>query len=250
MTTAPDTTEFIESLRREGRALADAAGRAGLDAPVPTCPQWQVRDLLRHTGAVHRWAAGIVAEGASEPGDWDESTLPDGPELLGWYRESSTLLADVLTAAPAGVQCWAFLPAPSPLAFWARRQAHEITVHRFDAEAAAGEPRTPVAAAFAADGIDELVAGFHVRPRSRVRTMTPRSLRITAADVPGADWLVRLSAESPVVERGAAGAADCTVSGTADALYAALWNRGAYDGLSVEGDDALVGLWQRTATIN
>jgi len=46
--------EHLEVLRRDGEKLADVAQRAGLDAPVPPCPGWQVRDVLQHTGGVHR----------------------------------------------------------------------------------------------------------------------------------------------------------------------------------------------------
>lgn len=38
------------------------------------------------------------------------------------------------------VDCWTFLDAPSPLAFWARRQAHETAIHRADAQLAADGP--------------------------------------------------------------------------------------------------------------
>ncbi|MFJ7770051.1 maleylpyruvate isomerase N-terminal domain-containing protein [Streptomyces sp. NPDC097107] len=66
-----ETATFVEILDREGVLLASAAEAAGVDAKVPTCPGWQVRDLLRHTGMVHRWAAEIVAEGHAGP-------VPDG----------------------------------------------------------------------------------------------------------------------------------------------------------------------------
>ena len=56
---------------------------------------------------------------------------------------------DTLRTADPAVRCWTFLPAPSPLAFWARRQAHETAIHRADAQLAAG-PVTPFAADFAA----------------------------------------------------------------------------------------------------
>ncbi|MGI5037925.1 maleylpyruvate isomerase N-terminal domain-containing protein [Streptomyces sp. JAC128] len=29
---------------------------------MPTCPGWRVRDLIRHTGMVHRWATGMVVD--------------------------------------------------------------------------------------------------------------------------------------------------------------------------------------------
>src|SRR4051794_12846217 len=77
-----ETAEFVESLDREGRLLAAAAEAAGTDAKVPTCPEWQVRDLVRHTGMVHRWAAAFVAEGHTSY--HPDGGLPDldGEELL------------------------------------------------------------------------------------------------------------------------------------------------------------------------
>src|SRR5882757_1776126 len=157
-----ETAEFITTLRREGPLLADAAERAGLDAPVPACPDWRVRDLLRHTGAVHRWATAYVLEGRMKYEEWDE-TAPGDDKLVGWYRQLHGELADALTAAPSDMTCYYFLAAPSPLAFWARRQAHETSVHRIDAEAALGVASTPVDPVFAADGVHELLAGFHGR---------------------------------------------------------------------------------------
>jgi uncharacterized protein (TIGR03083 family) len=243
-----ETAEFIETLRREGALLADAAKSAGLDAPVPPCPGWRVSDLVRHTGAVHRWAASFVAERRMTSGDFDESG-PGEAELVDWYRNMHQRLVDALTAAPVDLACWHFLTAPSPLEFWARRQAHETTVHRVDAQAALGLEPSPMDPVFAANGVDELLTGFHARKRSGVRTDRPRTLRIRTVDVPAGDWLVHLSAEPPKTERGATGAADCEVSGPAVGLYLALWNRGPYEGLSVRGDGSLVELWQRTSAV-
>ncbi|HEY3483571.1 MAG TPA: maleylpyruvate isomerase family mycothiol-dependent enzyme, partial [Streptomyces sp.] len=212
---------------------------------------WRVRDLVAHTGAVHRWATAYVAEGRTEAEGWDETT-PGDAGLVGWYRGVHGGLADALSAAPTDLTCWYFLTAPSPLAFWARRQAHEVTIHRVDAEAASGRGLSPVEAAFAADGVDELLTGFHGRSRSRFRADRPRSLRIRALDAPGGggDWLVRVSAEAPVTVRDTPGEpADCTVTGSAEDLYLALWNRGSYDKLTVSGDGDLLGLWQRTGAI-
>jgi uncharacterized protein (TIGR03083 family) len=250
-----ETAEFIETLRQEGPLLADAAERAGLDSPVPSCPDWRVRDLLRHTGAVHRWATAYVVEGRMGYGPVDE-TAPGDDKLVDWYRQLHRTLTDALTAAPADVACFSFFAAPSPLAFWARRQAHETTIHRVDAELALGAAPEPVEPAFAADGVHELLAGFHSRKRSKVRTDRPRTLRVRATDVPDADWLVRLSPGEPTVEPAAPTVerllpdpADCTLSGPAADLYLALWNRGPYDGLTVRGDEALVELWRQTGAI-
>ncbi|MFJ6725466.1 maleylpyruvate isomerase family mycothiol-dependent enzyme [Streptomyces sp. NPDC091281] len=248
-----ETAEYVRVLDHRGRALASAAEAAGPDAKVPTCPEWQVRDLVRHTGTVHRWATALVAEGhLSPPPAHDPPRDLDGDALVEWFRAGHRALVDTLTAAPADLECWHFLPAPSPLAFWARRQAHETAVHAFDAETALETPlehsTDPLTPAFAADGVDELLRGFHARSRSRVRTTEPRVLRVRATDG-GAEavWTVRLSAEPPVAVRDAAGEADCEVSGPAARLYLALWNRTPFP--EVDGDTGLARLWQETSAI-
>ncbi|MFF7236857.1 maleylpyruvate isomerase family mycothiol-dependent enzyme [Streptomyces collinus] len=245
-----ETAEFLTTLDREGRLLAAAAAEAGTDAKVPTCPEWQVADLLRHTGAVHRWAAALVADGHTAPRPLGDGPDLDGAELVAWYRDSHRLLVDTLAAAPADLECWTFHPAPcpSPLAFWTRRQAHETAVHRYDAESARGGTASPIDAGFAADGMDELLRGFHARPRSRVRTERPRVLRVRAVDA-GADavWTVRLSAGPPVTSRDAAGDAEAELTGPAERLYLALWNRGPVP--SVTGDRSLATLWRETSGI-
>ncbi|WDV49788.1 maleylpyruvate isomerase family mycothiol-dependent enzyme [Streptomyces coeruleorubidus] len=244
-----ETPEFLQALETEGRLLAAAAEEAGTSAKVPTCPQWQVRDLLRHTGAVHRWAASYVAERHTERRPLGEAPDLDGAELVAWYRDSHRHLVGTLADASPDVECWFFLPAPSPLAFWTRRQAHETAVHRVDAESARGggiTPVTPVTPDFATDGIDELLRGFHARSRSRVRTDEPRVLRVRTDDTDAA-WTVRLSSEPPVTTRGVSGDAECELSGPAEKLYLGLWNRAPLP--SVTGDQALAELWRETSGI-
>jgi len=254
-----DVQFYVDHLEREGQLLAAAAARAGLGALVPPCPGWQVRDVLAHTGYVHRWAAGFVADGRTEPVDTpDEPGLlrlaPADGDLLAWFTEGHAALVRTLREAPADVRCWSFLPAPSPLAFWARRQAHETAIHRVDAEQAAaagpggatggGAPGggvTPMAGRFAADGIDELLTGFLARSMRRGRWQgRPGRLGIHARDEEGeADWLVATSPDGSSVSRGA-GPADCEVAGPAASLYLAVWNRGPVDRLEVRGDPGLL----------
>ena len=256
MMDAMEIDQHIAALRRDGTLLAQAAERAGLDAPVPTCPPWQVRDLLRHLGYVHRWAAGYVAEQR-------EHVLPDRPSerellsggppdgaLIGWFRDGHAGLVETLSSADPSISCWTFLAAPSPLAFWARRQAHETAIHRGDAELAAGQsPGYP--ADFAADGIDELIMGFFARDETELtsaqRAGKHQSLRVRASDTGGA-WRAELTADGSLaarVQRGA-GPADCTLTGPAAGLYLLLWNRAdpAAAGVTVSGDAAALTAWQ------
>lgn len=242
--------DYTAHLQREGELLADAVAEAGEHSLVPTCPGWTAGDLVRHTGTFHRWAARIVAERL--PGPVPEDPIPEEPTggaLLPWFLEGHGGLVRTLRAAGQETDCWTFLPAASPVAFWARRQAHETAVHRVDAESARGGELSTLDPAFAADGIDELLTGFHARPRSRVRTEHPRTLRVRPTDAEGA-WTVRLSADAaPRTERSADGPADCELTGPAQDLYLVLWNRLPLKAASLTGDATLAALWRETSAI-
>lgn len=250
--TLMEVSDYIAALRREGDALATVAAGSDLDAPIPTCPDWRMRDLLRHTSNVHRWATAHVGQRRTRPMDKTEEAAlfarwPDDEALVAWFRAGHAALVHSLEAAAPDLDCWAFLPAPSPLAFWARRQAHETAIHRADVEIAAG-PITAFPAAFAADGIDELLFGFASRPRGRLRADPPRTIHLHAADAER-EWLVRVEPERVEVANARDGSGDCTVRGRASDLYLLLWNRRAPDGLDVRGDDTLLDLWRRSVRI-
>ncbi|MEV7413973.1 maleylpyruvate isomerase family mycothiol-dependent enzyme [Streptomyces sp. NPDC089919] len=246
-----EIAEHIKYLELNGRSLADAAERAGTDAPVPVCPGWQVADLLKHTGAVHRWAARIVGEPVRERAAQEPAPELSGAELIGWFREGHAALVETLAAAPADLDCWTFVPGVAPLGFWARRQAHETAVHRLDAESALGGAFSPVGAEFAADGVDELLSVFHVQAWSRLRVPQDgpvRVLRVRATDT-GAVWTARISTEPLSVERTEDGPADCELTAPAEWLYAALWNRRPLEGSAVSGDASVARLWVEKSRI-
>lgn len=245
--------ELRSALVDAGELLADAAERAGLDATVPSCPEWTVRDLVFHVGAVHRWAATTVREARDRPpkdigGDplADAELRPTDGELVPWFREGHAALVSTLDSAPDDVECWAFLPAPSPKHFWTRRQTHETTVHRVDTELAANEEPV-VDPAVASDGIDELLTGFVVRRRGKLRTERPRTLGVSATDT-GAHWLLHVSSEPVVTER-VDGAADATLRGPASDVYLALWNRLSLGALDAIGDAELLSSWRELVQV-
>lgn len=245
-----DVTEYIAVIRREGELLADAAEAAGLDAAVPTCPDWQVRDMVAHTGGVHRWATAYVARGRAEPFDDAEEAeffvAPEDSELLAWFRSGHEALVDTLSAADPDVEAFQFLPAPSPLAFWARRQAHETAIHRADADSAAGR-RTAFEPEFAADGVDELIGCFFARKRGRLVADPPVSFGVRSTDAETA-WTIRIEPDSRVVEPGLHDP-DCVLSGPANDLYLTLWNRRGMEGLELRGDAAVFDLWRAKARV-
>ncbi len=242
-----EIAEHIDAIGIQGRRLAEAAAIAGPDAKVPSCPGWVVRDLVRHQGGVHRWATGIVAGPRTEPWrvDLDDvvGAWPADADLIGWFGDGLGRLVATLSQARPDLVCWTFLDAPSPLAMWARRQAHETSVHRVDAELAAGLPVTPFPAPFAADGLAELLTGFITRPGGRLRSDPARVLRVRCTDTPG-DWLVRIGPDRVRTSSGTDElGSDCVIMGAADDLYLALWNRRPTSGLGVDGDPSVLGLF-------
>ena len=252
---------LLEELRRAGAQLADAAGRAGLDAPVPSCPQWDVRALVRHTGGVHRWATAHVAGAlVEEIPDTDDlgaylGGWPADEGLLEWFVEGHRALVGALQAAPDDLVCFSFLPAPSAKWFWTRRQAHETAMHAIDAELAAGGS-SERSASFAADGLDELLRGFVPRMRRRYTSAAVEQLDVLTTDA-GRAIRLRITPDGPkseLIDPGDAeeidGFASGVISGPADALYRWGWARAGRSQLVVRGDDAVIDHFEQAVHIN
>jgi uncharacterized protein (TIGR03083 family) len=217
----------------------------GLDVPVPWVPAWTARDLVGHLGTVHRWATAIVRAGHTErPGSETEQTPPEA-DLLDWYAAGLADLVTTLRSTPPDSPAWHMSPAAEKVASsWARRQAHELVVHRMDLESAAGVPHAPVDSALAEDGVDELVAivvprWVHTEPL----ISADASCAITATDT-GREWSVSVRGGVVTVEPHRSGTEDAHVHGPATALLLRLWGRPAdatdpaHTGVTVTGDPA------------
>ncbi|MDX6359029.1 MAG: hypothetical protein QOH37_2083 [Nocardioidaceae bacterium] len=230
-------------------AFVEHATAAGLDAMVPTTPDWDVRRLVAHQGLVHRWAAATIV-GERIDDDAVEREGLEATDPIGWLRAGGERLVTMIASAPADLQALVFLAdAPAPREFWARRQCHETTIHAVDALAAdlGRYPRsadTWIARDLALDGIDELLTGFLPRPRSRLRTSEPTTVAVLPDDS-DEHWLVSVSGRPPVTRRGAGDhEADVVLRGSAVALYLTLWNRSD----EVEADG--FGLWADGASVS
>ena len=209
----PEVDELVTAADTEATRLADEADRVLLSDPVPTCPDWTVRQLVEHLGGVHRWAAAIVARGLLQDlpaAGADGVRRPEGPRAscCPGSGPAPGELIDALKAAPDDLRAFVFLKgAPPAKQFWARRQAHETTIHRVDVLAARlGRLPTTAEAAiatdFALDGIDELVTGFvpaAEQPAAHRRAVPddhrPDGRRPAA-------WTVAVSDQPPVVTAG------------------------------------------------
>jgi len=227
----------IARVRTEGEALAHAAESGPLDAPVPGCPGWDVEALLRHVGDVHRWAATIVGERIPERLQRDFEGPADRDTLIVWYLEGCVALVDVLEAASPDDSYWFWGPAPNALAFWARRQANETTIHRCDAESAHG-PITALSTVDALDALDEWVA--LATRRAKAPEGEGRILRLAPIDA-RATWSVILGDHVEVTSD--RGRGHCELRGTASDLYLWSMNRRGTEGLTVSGDGNLLQVW-------
>ncbi|MEO7422524.1 MAG: maleylpyruvate isomerase family mycothiol-dependent enzyme [Ornithinibacter sp.] len=166
---------------------------------------------------------------------------PSDDKLVDWYLETNANLVRELTAAPADLECRTFLPAPSPLEMWARRQAHETAVHRFDAEHAehAGGRFDP---AFAADGIDEMLLAF--APRGSTFAIDgPATMVVHATDTDDR-WHVTLTPNGITTVAGD-GPSDVTLTGKASDLYLTVWNRHDDSTIEVTGNRDLLNTWHQ-----
>jgi uncharacterized protein (TIGR03083 family) len=244
-----DFEELGEGIGNAWAVLRDNANRVGFEAPVPTCPGWTVRDLLAHQGMVHRWATAVI-RGFDLDAGAVEREGHEVPDLLGWLDEGARNLLQALVDAPDDLEARFFLKdAPPPKLAWARRQCHETTMHAVDARAAVlgREPlasETWIRPRLAADGLDELLAGFLPRRSSRVRSAEPRTVVVETTDT-GDAWTLAISQDPVVTTRERAAQPDTVLRGEAVQLYLCLWNRGD----EVPCDTDFLADWRRSMTV-
>lgn len=242
--TAAGAVDHLVALRTEGDRLVATVRGADLDVVVPGLT-WDVRTVATHTGAVHRWSADLVRRRLStnETGGsvafWPDE-LPDA-DLPGWLADGVGALIRTLAEATAELECYTFIGGIAPRTFWCRRQAHETAVHRADVEAAVRGEVTPLPAAFAQDGLEELVGAFATEPT--FATDRPGVLLLLPDDGPA--WRVRFGRGANEVVSGVdlhGSEADAVVRGSSSAVYLWAWNRPSP--AEVSGNAAVARLWR------
>lgn len=261
------TDTHLAAIAVAAQRLADAATEAGWSAPVPTCPRWTAAHLVAHQGMVHRWAAGqLRRDPAPVPSQTTILRTVPRAELRAWFADGVDTLLGTFRATPPDAEAMVFLnDAPPPRAFWARRQAHETTIHAVDALAASLQ-RTPTAAEaaidpdLAADGVDELLRGFFTRGTSRLATGEPFTIAVRP-DGAARAWLVRVGTERITTERITTERisertserppgppdADVVFAGSAAQLYLGLWNRG--DEIRASGRTEVLARWHEVQRV-
>jgi len=208
--------DFLGILRAELAAFGELlADHVDLAAPVESCGDWTVYDLVDHVGRGNMWVATAVAE---DRGDYVGEPAPKDPaELRAWYAETTAAILAALSGDPER-PAWTFTRlAPRNVGFWRRRRSHETAMHRWDLRNALGLPaETPVFPVdLAVDGVTEVFELFAPRMVERGLAVEPAAaLRVTATDA-GRSWTY------------GPGAAVAELAGPAGDLLLAIWGRTA-----------------------
>lgn len=231
---------FLAAAAREADALAVAAEAAGPGEPVPPCPGWTVADLVFHTGEVAWFWVQVVEQGWTDPSAYEEPPRPADDELVAWFRQVATRVGTVLAAADPAAPAWTWAEggAAGTVAWIIRRLAHELAVHRWDAESATAAGSAPIDAALASDGIDEFLSFFTGRPRDGAAPLGG-SAHLHCTDVDG-EWLVTDPDPSgPLAFTREHAKGDVAVRGAASDLLLALWRRQPLGAVELLGDTAV-----------
>ncbi|MGJ7905740.1 maleylpyruvate isomerase family mycothiol-dependent enzyme [Actinopolyspora sp. H202] len=221
-------------LREHATALREAASGAGADAAVPTCPEWDILQLVRHVGKVYNMVGQALRLDPADSMPRPESAPREFDAALSWMDERLAELSTQLADGSPDRAVWSFFPGGTPRN-WARRMVHETAIHRLDTEYAlsiGGSDGGGLVfdAEFAADGIDEFLNVLFGIGQDWSAERTTGRLLFHAVDVERA-WLVTFEAgQAPSIERRGATAfgdiePEATVAGGADTLYRRVWGR-------------------------
>ena len=234
---------YVAEIEASTAGLAEILAEYDQSLPIPTCPEWTLRQLVTHVGRAHRWAAEITRTRSDAVIPFRE--VPDGklPDdragQCAWLRAGAARI--IVAVREAGNDL-----------VWLRRMAHETLVHRADAQLAAGAGPGPVMdAEVAADAIDEwlmLLAGGLGYSDERTKALPAGAgLHIHATDdgLGGrGEWMIRHDAGGLTVEPGH-GKGDAALTGPAASLLLVLMRRRPVSdpAVTVYGDSAVVDGW-------
>lgn len=242
-----DAAAHFRHARAEGERIAEVGAGADVKVPVPTMPGNDLGSLLLHTGGFCRFVRSAI-EQAKMP-DLDFSDV--GDDALAWHRREHTRLVETLDAADPQESGWSW-GHDQRKAFWFRRAAQELAVHRWDAENAL-DVASPIDARLAVDGIDEFLVEFgrdtDVFERSGAASLfggAGETIHFHATELPenagAGEFLVTCHPDRFEITR-EHGKGDAAARGAASDLLLFVWGRIPPDRLEVHGDLSILERW-------
>ncbi len=238
--TSSPTSDYTAAIRADADIMSSVVRTSDLYAPVAACPGWDLRRLVEHTGGVHRWATHALLHAAPPAPDVEFGPGPDD-NLAVWIVEGATALIAALDATDPEADTWHPFALERKAWVWARRQALETTMHRWDAQHAAGLDAT-LDPALSSQGIHEYLEMALPRVLTREGVTPPSvSLHVHCTDVDG-EWLVwgddGVYRMLPVHDKG-----DAAIRGAAADIWLLLMGRLDRRALDIVGDSSAADAW-------
>jgi uncharacterized protein (TIGR03083 family) len=226
-----DTAALLRTANDDARALLTAA-QTGWDRRVPHCPDWDAAGLVRHTGGIFAWMSAIITARDRV----DKRSLDPAPasleELPPWYLSNLSQTLDAIGDADPDSDTWTFSSTGDRrVAWWARRLAVEVAIHRWDAQHAATtglrSTPSPIDADVADAGIEEFIVEFLPGLLSQDTVDPPTgTLHLHATDGP-TEWWIDLDSNGATLQQ--QGEGDTAIRGTRSDLLLWLTNRHPLD---------------------
>ena len=233
-----ELSEFRTTIERDARHIEELS-HGDLSLAVPTCPEWNLADLVDHMSRVYTMVFQAL-EGSGAPRDM--APRPEGVAVAAWYSERINKLLTALDSVDPSAESWNWSVGPQVASFWWRRMAQETAVHRWDAESAFGAS-TPIDPELASDGIDEW---FDVHLRSDLSELegdrpSPGTFHVHCSDVAGEWWAQITESDLELVREHRKG--DVVARGSASDLLMVLWRRLPESAVEVLGDSTQLAAW-------
>jgi uncharacterized protein (TIGR03083 family) len=253
MTREHGSKEFwLAALRTGGAtmrtAFEEAAAGDALDAPVPSCPDWRLIDLIHHVGRVYLRVRSHVSRGVASKPETDPAEqlgeLPTGSAAVQWWAGEHQQLMTLLDALDPQQPAWNWAPVSKQVGFWHRRMAHETVIHRWDAQMALGIVE-PIETKLATDGVAEVLDTWLPAGRRKGPVDRTGVVQLAATDAEE-DWFVRLRGEGVALLDTDTlldyddPHARVLARGSASDLVLALFGRVPFDVLEITGDATLL----------
>ncbi|MFC6018537.1 maleylpyruvate isomerase N-terminal domain-containing protein [Plantactinospora solaniradicis] len=198
---------LLECLAADQARLRQVAS-TDLTAAVPSCPDWNVEDLVRHVAVVYLHKVECMRSGRA-PEDWPPDLSGEDPVVL--LDRAYRALRGEFDSRDAAAAAPTWHDPNQTVGFWIRRMAQETVIHRLDAELATSQPVADIPEDLAIDGIDEVLRLFLAYGTRRwpedFSEVLPGSAIVVRATAGPATWLIRLGPDGVEVESAPAEAA-------------------------------------------
>ncbi len=227
--------DYVDQILRSSRMIVELSTSTNALRNVPACPDWTLSDLCLHLAEVQRRQ--LLRLGATSNPDPSLLTpLGDDRSPSEHLREATNALVAALRELDPASQAWNWTGANQTVAWAQRRQAHEATVHCFDALAAVAEGNDALSAlsqldistAMARDGVREIVEVL--LPSWWPDLTSPIAndvtiVHIVSTDAPEVTWELQISSDAFHASATPTSAPHLRIAAPSTYLYLWCWNR-------------------------